>query len=281
MLGEHENIADDQLIQLYFKKIHADSTLMPAHWHSHLEIICIVDGYMTAYINEISYELRHGDILVVNPKDIHYTNVNVKCCYYLLQIPTVHLKRICEDWKLLHFSEYIPEDGAARGLHQKLTGIFEELDTLEEKKEKGHHLLFLQQVYQLLYVLYTEGAEFLTVQNKSKTERDLQRIEKSMEYVRRNYTRQLSLAEVSAELSVSPEYFCRLFRRYTGQTFLDYVNQIRLLHFYQELLQTDESVTYLLDKNGITNYKTFMKNFKKSYGMTPHLLRKEFRTSKE
>ena len=74
-----------------------------------------------------------------------------------------------------------------------------------------------------------------------------------------------------------PEYFCRLFKKYTGQTFLTYVNQIRLQYFHSDLLQTDESITYLMNKNGITNYKVFLRSFKEAYGMPPGQLRKKQR----
>lgn len=94
-----------------------------------------------------------------------------------------------------------------------------------------------------------------------------------MQYVRKHYREQLSLNEVAAQLSITPEHFCRLFKKYTGQTFFTYVSQVRLLRFHQELIQTDESITFLLEKNGITNYKQFMRIFKEAYGTTPHRLR--------
>lgn len=55
--GEHEIISDDGLMQLYFTQVDASNELLPAHWHEHLEMICMQHGAMTAYINETSYEL--------------------------------------------------------------------------------------------------------------------------------------------------------------------------------------------------------------------------------
>ena len=92
--GEHEIISDDGLMQLYFTQVDASNELLPAHWHEHLEMICMQHGAMTAYINETSYELQQGDILVVNPRDIHYTHVHGDGHYYLLQIPPENMFRI-------------------------------------------------------------------------------------------------------------------------------------------------------------------------------------------
>lgn len=269
----HETINDDNLTQLYFSRVKASNDLLLAHWHNHLEIIYMMSGTMTAYINETCYELLSGDILLVNPRAIHYTHVRGNCEYCLLQIPSVHLERMDPDWKLLHFSEYIPHSCATDSLSRALTSVFEAFIRLDTGKPEGYPLLFLSQLYQLLYLLYTKNASRMSVQSQNRTERDFLRIEQSMQYVKKNYRRQISLAEAAAQICVTPEYFCRFFKKCTGQTFFSYVSQIRLLHFYQELLQTDESITFLLERNGISNYKQFMRTFKEAYGTTPHRLR--------
>ncbi|MBD5504810.1 MAG: AraC family transcriptional regulator [Lachnospiraceae bacterium] len=270
---EHETIHDDELTQVYFSSVENSDILVPAHWHQHLEILYLAKGKMTAYINETSYELLPSDILIVNPQDIHYTHAFGDCHYYLLQIPSIHLERISTDWKLLHFSEYLPHDSSPDSLNLRLCEIFREFIDLDRNRDKGWHLLFFTRLYYFLYLLYTRGSSLLSVQNKKRTERDFLRIEQSMQYVRRHYREQISLNQIAAQLSVTPEYFCRLFKKYTGQTFFTYVSQVRLMRFYQELIQTDESITFLLEKNGITNYKQFMRMFKETYGTTPYKLR--------
>lgn len=269
----HEMINDDHQTQFYFSEVDAENDTLPAHWHNHLEIICVNSGSMTAYINENSYELSFGDILIINPKDIHSTHAHGDCHYFLLQIPTVHLERISPDWKLLHFVEYIPANPKADSLSYQLYTIFEELTRLNSKREKGYPLLLLIQLYQFLYLLYTKDSSVLSAQSKNRTDRDFLRIEQTMQYAKKNFRRQITLAEIAEHIMVTPEYFCRLFKKYTGQTFFNYLAQIRLLNFYQDLMQTEESITYLLEKNGITNYKQFMTMFKKAYGTTPHRLR--------
>lgn len=273
MRGEHENIWDDKRTLVHFRRVLGSNELLPAHWHNHLEIIYITSGTMEAYINEVVYELNSGDIVLVNPQDIHYTHVHGSCEYYLLQIPAVHLERIREDWKLLHFREYLPCTGKTRLLNQHLTDILKEWDALERQREEGSHLLILVQLYQFLHLLYTEASDMVSRESKNRTERDFQRMEQIMEYVKIHYRQPISLAEAAGHLSLSTEYFCRLFKKYTGQTFLEYVSQVRMSRFYEDLLQTDDSITFLLDKHGITNYKTFMKAFKTAYGNTPYKLR--------
>lgn len=268
----HETIQDNHQTQLHFLDIHADNEPNPAHWHEHLEIIFLVYGQMTAYINEISYDLKNGDCLIVNPKDIHSTYVYPYCHYFLLQIPPTHLERMSTDWKRIHFHEYLPASFDEETT-KTVSEYFQRLQQLEEKKETGYQLLFLSKIYELLYLLYTKNSSLLSVESKIRSDRDFERIEQSIAYIKEHYIESITLTEMSKLLSISVEYFCRLFKKYTGQTFLAYVNQVRLLHFYQDLLHTEDSITFLLDKNGITNYKAFMRDFKKAYGTTPHRLR--------
>ena len=238
--GEHEIISDDGLMQLYFTQVDASNELLPAHWHEHLEMICMQHGAMTAYINETSYELQQGDILVVNPRDIHYTHVHGDGHYYLLQIPPEHLKRVSEDWRGLHFGEYVPYSEETASVNCRMSQKLEEMKCLQEQAADGTHLLFLAAVYKLLYLLYTKDAATVDHVLRHRSRRDFERIEQSMQYVKRNYTNPITLKETADELSLTPEYFCRLFKKYTGQTFLTYVNQIRLQYFHSDLLQTDE-----------------------------------------
>ena len=55
-------------------------------------------------------------------------------------------------------------------------------------------------------------------------------------------------------------------------TFLEYVNSIRLSHIHQDLLNTNYSISELLERHGFTNYKLFSKMFRDTYGCSPSLL---------
>ena len=262
MNAEYENVLDDHPGKLHFTFVNTWDQLLPAHWHEHLEIVYVTGGAITASINDVSYELKKGDIFLVNSNDIHYTYTHEDARYFLLQIPPVHLERVSPRWNSLKFQEFIPgesEDGEKNRnmvracLNSQMAEIFHEIDGLYQEKKEGYHLLVLAAVYRLLFLLYTEGIR--TEEEASGSHgalRDLERMKLCMEYVQAHYGETISLADAAGLLSITPEHFCRLFRKYTGQTFLAYVNQIRMEHFYNDLLETDENITFLLDKNGIT-----------------------------
>ena len=96
-----------------------------------------------------------------------------------------------------------------------------------------------------------------------------------MNYVKSHYMQPISLEDAAQILSLNPEYFCRYFKKYMGMTFLEYVNSIRLYHIHQDLLNTNYSVSELMDRHGFTNYKLFSKMFRNTYGCPPGMFRRQ------
>lgn len=58
-----------------------------------------------------------------------------------------------------------------------------------------------------------------------------------------------------------------------GMSFLQYVNEVRISHIYQDLIRTDTPVGELADQNGFSNQKLFNRTFKEIYGCTPSSVR--------
>lgn len=269
----HEIINDDTRLQLHFSLIKDGHYFYsPPHWHGHLEIVFIQKGEMTAWVNEQQYRLKSNDLLIVNSRELHSTRSFENIEYLLLQIPYDYLGRVINDVSLIHFQEYFPS-GISEPAREQLCGCLSELARAYTEKEDGYLLHFSSVVYEFLYILYRNYSRKFTLAAAEKANRNFEKIEEVLHYVKSNYQKNISLGDVSGILNLSPEYFCRMFRKHTGQTFLEYLNAIRLIHFHQELLQTDYSVTDLMARNGITNYKVFIRNFKETYGTTPNRLR--------
>lgn len=268
----HEIIKDDNRMQLYFDVTHIHHLYSPLHWHSHLEIIFILEGYMIAYINDRKYTLKKDDILIVNPRELHSTNIWGETIYLLLQIPYDYLSRALENASLIHFQEFFPSITTSTS-QKKLRDHLLELVKAGTEKEDGYLFHFSSVVYEFLFTLYRYHSQKISPEAKDKENRNFERMEELLQYVRSNYRREVTLSEAAGILNISPEYFCRLFKKHTGQTFLEYLNAVRLLHFYRELLSTDYSITELMERNGITNYKVFIRSFKETYGTTPNKLR--------
>lgn len=63
------------------------------------------------------------------------------------------------------------------------------------------------------------------------------------------------------------------FKKNMGMSFLEYINEVRLTHIYQDLIHTDTPISILTEENGFSNQKLFNRLFKELYGCTPSSVR--------
>ncbi len=270
---KHENIIDDNHLQVFFSTPFDENFICTAHWHNHLEILLILAGSMAAYINSQKYLLGPSDMLIINSNDIHSTYINESITYILLQIPADFISRTLSNYSFIHFQEFFPASNTSTSC-SSLRNYLLDMKKDYEKKEDGYELHFTSLLYQFLFCLYKNFSTKISPGENTKNNRDIKRIEEIIRYVRLHYAEPITLSDAATAVCLSREYFCRLFKEYTGQTFLEYLNTYRIVRFYSDLVQTTDSITYLLEKNGITNYKVFMNLFKKTYHATPKQIRR-------
>lgn len=101
-----------------------------------------------------------------------------------------------------------------------------------------------------------------------------QRIKMAIEYIQKNYDKELNMAMVSNYISMNYSLFSYLFKEYTGSNFVNYLKQIRMEEAKKLLTETDMKVIEISQTVGYDNEKHFMKVFKASYGVSPTEYRK-------
>jgi AraC-like DNA-binding protein len=101
------------------------------------------------------------------------------------------------------------------------------------------------------------------------------RIEKAFDYMNANYNRGISLEEVAKVASMPEVSFSRFIKKWTGSTFIDSLNEIRLGHATKLLISSTQTIAEIAYKCGFNNISNFNRIFKKKKNCTP----KEFRDS--
>lgn len=270
----HEIIASKTRLPVYFDIYKSYNQLIPSHWHNHLEVLYIFQGTMHILGNDEKYTLNAKDLFVVNSGDIHLTRSPGNVEVLLLQIPYELLDHSIPEYKTLRFREYFPQSSLHEdSAFQKMIQYLLEMRMLYEQGRDGYGLLFTSNLYLFLHTLYSHYATGQNLLEKNKTAKHLLRLKEVLDYVEQNYMEALSLKEAASLVALNPEYFCRSFKKYTGFTFMEYVNLVRLTHIHNDILTTDDSITSIQERHGFTNYKVFNRMFKESFGCTPSKLR--------
>lgn len=271
----HEIISPNGDLPVFFNYYSTNNELITSHWHPHIEVIYIEKGTMEIISDQTSYVLEEKDLFIINSGFIHLTRIQEDTIMLLLQIPLDFFSQSLPATEQIYFQEYFPFQKFKKNEHYNL--MISHLLTmlsLFKKKEKGYTFLFnshLQLFLHQLYSFFSEKTDLTPLNSKNKHRIHLQ---KAIDYIQLHYTEAISLSEISNHLALNPEYFCRMFKKNMGFTFLEYVNQTRLTYIYEDLMNTTDSITRIRERHGFTNYKVFNRMFKASYGCTPSIARK-------
>lgn len=271
----HEIISHVGDLPVFFNAYRQTTQLIPSHWHNHLEVIYILDGAMEIVTSETSYTIKAKDMFVINSGAVHLTRIHHTTSVLLLQIPYDLINHAIKDMDDRSFRAYFPYDHFQFDeAYLKMVAYLQELDQLYKEQAPGYPFLFNSTLQQFLYQLYVHHSVHKALVPIPPMGKQRHHLKKAIDYINQHYQEPMSLKTIASHLALNPEYFCRLFKKHMGFTFLEYLNQIRLTHIYEDLIQTDDTITQIQERHGFTNYKVFNRTFKESYGCTPSEARK-------
>lgn len=105
------------------------------------------------------------------------------------------------------------------------------------------------------------------------------RVKQVMEYLNKNFDKDVSLNEVARLVSMSEVAFSRFFKLRAGNTFVDTLNEVRLGHASRMLIETTQSINEIAYRCGFNNMSNFNRIFKKKKDCTPKEFRQAYNSS--
>lgn len=101
-----------------------------------------------------------------------------------------------------------------------------------------------------------------------------ERIGKAVDYINSNYEKNLNMAMVSNYVSMNYSMFSKMFKEYTGKSFVEYLRELRIEKAKELLTQTPYKITEISERVGFENDKYFIKSFKAMLGVSPNQYRR-------
>ena len=103
------------------------------------------------------------------------------------------------------------------------------------------------------------------------------KMQMAVEYIAENYNKDLNMAVVSNYLSMNYSQFSYSFKQYTGESFVNYLKEIRIREAKRLLAETDLKVQEISMMVGYENEKLFMKTFRSQCGVSATEYRKNMK----
>lgn len=128
---------------------------------------------------------------------------------------------------------------------------------------------------ELLAIMYENGL-FLSdsLSKNDEFEHKQQKIKDLLTFINDHYAERITMNDAANYLKVSRQYFCRYFKKSTGMSFVDFINDLRLRRACHEIVLTSKSITDIALDHGFDNIGYFFKLFKLKFGQTPLSYRK-------
>ena len=98
---------------------------------------------------------------------------------------------------------------------------------------------------------------------------DSQSISLIYRYARDHFLSSITTSEAARHFGYSREYFSRLFKKYSGTSFMDYVNELRLKVACERLRMPDADIGQVGRVAGFPNERGYQAAFERKFGLTP------------
>lgn len=271
----HEVIELDSEVQMRYSCLNCDCVYSPRHWHNSIEIIYVKSGQVGVHVAEVDVELKKDEFVIIDRKEIHATWVKEESDYLLIQIPYEFLKQFIRTIDLIRFPVISPVTVSKDEIYEQVKQVLLSLYELWHHKYADYAVEFYKDIFEILQILMKNYKIQVSAKEHEQTEKYIERLSMITDYVQEHFRKPISLTDAANLVSFNNEYFARFFKKYMGVTFLQYVNTIRLQHIQMDLEHTDLPIQEILEQNGFTNYKVFMRMFKTQNGCTPNEYRKK------
>lgn len=234
----------------YFKREEGENFNFPQHLHQCYELIVLTDGEMVVNIDNTSYTLKKYDAVLVFPNQIHsLSSENSRHILFLfsqkhVQAYTKEHQGYAPQNSLFHLNENLVDD------------IFTLNESLSKFEIKG-----------CLYKIC--GYFHRTASYKSSYTDENNLLTAIFKFVETNFNKDCSLNQLSKATGHEYTYLSRCFKQFTGISYVQYIHMMRLNYAGYLLHNTDSSILECSLECGYNSLRSFNRNFKAYYGITP------------
>ena len=238
------------------------------HYHEHIEVYYMQSGRCNFFIDDKTYEVMPGDVVLIPSNAIHKTNYGEEeHCRLLLEFS-------------IHFiSDEIAEQIPNIAHIYRNPMITREVLSLLKKIEIED--LYPDEFSAMSVQSYINLILLLLIRNKDvdgNTESKNAVIDSVVTFIKRNYFANITLSKISRLYYMSSEHMSRMFKRETGFGFNEYIMLVRLQHAERMLKEhTKASIAEIAYVCGFNDSNYFSNKFKSIYGLSPLRYRRENR----
>ena len=264
---EYVTYPDNSSIRIWYSDV---PWYYETHDHSAVEVLLTMEGVVTYTVQDIVYQVRKGEVLIVPPDTSHSLRMEEGSSRYLFlfEPDAILTMRDVKSMAMYFDKPFHLRDGSEA--HVRIRELLLRMrDTYEKQELMWNTVCYssILRIYATLGQRYLNGISLRTDDRLRNMDSEV--ITAVMTYINNHYREELSLEAVAEFAGFSRYYFSRSFKRQTGYSFKDYLCQKRLQVAMDLLIRTNRSMRDVATDSGFGSVATFNRVFREKKGCTP------------
>lgn len=244
------------------------------HSHDATELIFVISGALQEWIDGSVYEIAAGDVVIVNPKQLHHHIIqpsNDPVILFFAGFNNYHFKGMEPNrFTFPDRKPYLHTEGIVR---QDISNLCLRMISERYSNQAGQY--FMQKTY-LMQLLLMLMRQIVQAPNGNASSYHFETHHKSYvvseirQYLTEHYAEKISLDLIAKNMYLSSAYISKIFKEETGEAPINFLIKLRLEQAREQLEANNrKSIKAISTSVGYEDVYYFSKLFKKYYGVSP------------
>lgn len=270
---------------------------VPIHWHNEIEFCLPRKGTAVCQIYQESYTIPAGSAILIGsnvPHSCHSLTGESVLYSSIIAAPEFISGEIGGDVERKCMRPFLEgsagpciriDGGEADGTEsngigadrtgaesRRLLQMLDEIDRLYTEKPLCHELRIKGLLCEILAALLPEAYRNPAnkrLQSVPASSAELERLQLTLDYLHQHYDSVVSLQELADLTHLSREACCRSFRRMTGKSITEYLQEYRVTQSLPLIRSGRYSISQVAELCGFSNASRFAAAFRKRMGVNP------------
>lgn len=257
------------------------------HRHTEIQITWVINGEGTLIAGNNMQRFQSGDLFVIGANQPHlfksdpsYFDETNQQGIHSLNIffnPTGFISQLLDFPEMRSIKKFVNSSGFGMQASEKDAAKLAEHFLKIRNSTAGFRLAYFIELLQVMAnlkkwkYLSTESFEYTISDSEGLRMNDI------YQYTMEHFTENITLEQIAAVVYLTPQSFCRYFKKHTSKTYINFLNEVRINEACKRFMEMDfDSISTIAYQSGFNNVVTFNRVFKSITGKAPREYIKEY-----
>ena len=222
-----------------------------SHLHDSFELIYVYDGVFSITVDDVTYDMRKGEAIVIFPNQIH----------------SAYTQNYSNTYLCIFQNSLVGEFYRTAKKSSPIYPVFSIPDAslIERISSQGNSRYLLKALlYETVHLLDTNCRGYRERHSKPN-----EHIGQILTFIALHHAEKISMQDVAKSIGYDYHYLSNLLQRNMNTTFRSLLNEYRVSHAKYLLITTNKTVSNIAEECGYESLCSFNRNFKAIAGVTP------------